>query len=83
VDAGCVDQDDLGVFAIEDALNAIAGGLGFGRDDGDFLADEGVDERGFARVGAAYDCDETGLERHGRINCTPSEGSEEGGGVGA
>jgi len=35
------------------------------------LADKRVDERGFARVWAAYDRDETGFEGHGRIDCTP------------
>jgi hypothetical protein len=71
VDARRIDQNDLRVFAIEDALNAIAGGLRFRRDDGDFLADESIDERGFARVGAADDCDETRLKWHGLTNCTP------------
>jgi hypothetical protein len=79
MDAGRVYQDDLSVFAIQDALDAVAGGLGFGGDDGDFLADEGIDERGFARVGAAYDCDETGFEGHGSANCTPLERREEDG----
>src|ERR1700733_2413006 len=83
VDAGSIYQDDLGVFAIEDALNAIAGGLRFRGDDGDFLADESIDECGFASVGAAYDCDETGLESHGLIDCTPlGDGEKAGGGGG-
>ncbi len=43
VDAGRVYQDDLGVVAIEDALNPVARSLGFRGDDGDFLADESVD----------------------------------------
>ena len=77
VDAGRVNQDDLGVFAIEDALNAIAGGLRLGRDDGDFLADESIDEGGFARVGATDDCDEAGFEGHGYKNCTPLGCGEE------
>jgi len=71
VDSRRIDQNDLRVFAIEDALNAIAGGLRFRRDNGDFLADESIDERGLPRVGAAYDCDETRLECHESINCTP------------
>ena len=78
VDAGRVYQDDLGVVAIQDALNAIAGGLGLGRDDGDFLADERIDERGFAGVGTPDDRDETGLEGHGCKNCTPLRCGEEG-----
>jgi hypothetical protein len=77
VDAGRVYQNDLSVLAVEDALNAIPGGLGFGRDDGDFLADEGIDERRFAGVGTAYDCDETRFEGHGLANCTPLESREE------
>lgn len=71
VDARSIYEDDLGVVAIEDALNAVAGGLGFGRDDGDFLADKSIDEGGFARVRAANDRYETGLEGHGQVNCTP------------
>ncbi len=53
VDAGRIDQDDLRVVAIQDSLDAIAGGLRLRRNDGDFAADELVDERRFAGVGAA------------------------------
>jgi hypothetical protein len=77
VDAGRVYQDDLRVFAIEDALNTIAGGLRFGGDDGDFLADESVDKGGFARVGAAYDRNEARFKWHGYENCTPLRYGEE------
>src|ERR1700723_1600468 len=77
VDARRVDQNNLRVFAVENALDAIASGLRFGGDDGDFLADEGFDERGFARVESAYDSDETGLECHGLVNCTLLGGGAE------
>ena len=64
VDAGRIDQDDLRVVAIHDALDAIARGLRLGRNDRDLAADERVHQRGFAGVGTADDCDETGFERH-------------------
>ena len=67
VDAGRIDQDDLRVFAIQDSLNAVARGLRLGRNDGDFAADELVDQRRFARVGAAYYGDESGFKGHGGI----------------
>jgi hypothetical protein len=76
VNAGRIYEDDLGVVAIEDALNAVARGLRFRGNDGDFLADERVDEGGFAGIGAANDRDETGFEGHGRFNCTPFDGEE-------
>ena len=65
VDSGRIDQDDLRVFAIQNALDAIAGGLRLGRNDRDFLADEGVDQSGFSRVGAPDDRDEARFEGHG------------------
>ena len=64
MNAGRIDQDDLRVFAVQNSLDAIAGGLRLRRNDGDFAADQRVYERGFARVGAADDGDESGFERH-------------------
>ena len=64
VDSGRIDEDDLRVVAIQNSLNAVAGGLRLGRNDGDFASDESIDERGFAGVGAADDCDETGFKWH-------------------
>jgi hypothetical protein len=43
-------------------LNAIARSLWARGDDRDFLADESIDERGFARVGSSDDGGEAGFE---------------------
>ena len=53
VDAGVVDEDDLAPVGGLDAQDADAGRLGLVRDDGDLLAEKGVDERGLADVRAA------------------------------
>lgn len=60
VQAGRVDENDLPFRTIDDALNAVAGSLRLGSDDGDFLADETIEQRGFTGVGAADDSDEAG-----------------------
>src|SRR6185312_13087898 len=72
VNSGCIDEHNLCINSIEDALNAIARGLRARRDDGDLTADERIYERRFARVGPAYDCDESGFEGHVKINSTPN-----------
>jgi len=59
VNAGRIDQDDLGVVTIQDSLDSIASGLWLIGDDGDLLADKRIDERGFACVGPAHDRHET------------------------
>ncbi len=64
-DAGGVDEDDLAFGAMDDAVVRVSGGLRLGRDDGDLGADEGVEERGFANVGAANEHGEAGFE--GRV----------------
>ena len=50
VDAGIVDEDDLALVGRLDAQDADPGRLGLVRDDGDLLAQDGVDEGGFADV---------------------------------
>ncbi len=67
VNAGRIDEDDLRVVAIQDSLDAIAGGLRLRGNDGYFAADELVDERRFACVGAAYYGDESRFEGHAGI----------------
>src|SRR4029077_14996366 len=68
--AGSVDQDDLrGVAAfafeqVDDALNPIARGLRFGRDDRELFTHESIEQRGLAGVRAAEDADKTGAEGH-------------------
>ena len=63
MEAGRVDEHDLAFRARDDALDAIARGLRLCGDDGDFLADEAIEERGFSRVGATDDGDEAGTVR--------------------
>ncbi len=53
VNAGRVDERDLGARPPGHAEDALARRLGLVRDDRHLLADEGVDERGLAGVGAA------------------------------
>ncbi len=53
VDAGVVDEDDLAPVRGLDAQDADPGRLGLVRDDGDLLAEQGIDESGFADVGTA------------------------------
>ena len=64
-DAGGVEEDDLEVGFVVDAADGAARGLGDGRDDGDLFAEEGVEERGLAGVGAADDGGDAGAERRG------------------
>src|SRR5690348_5377178 len=66
MNSGRIDEYDLTVFAIEDALDAVARGLRAGRDNGHFAADNCVDERGFPGVGAAENGDEAGAKIHSR-----------------
>ena len=76
VNAGGIDEDELGggvafrllgLFEggqLQDAEDAVAGGLGLVGDDGELLAEKRVEERGLAGVGTADDGDETRAERH-------------------
>ena len=59
VDSGSIDENDLRIVAIQNSLNAIAGGLRLGRNDCDFASNESIDERRFPGVRTADDCDET------------------------
>ena len=54
-DAGGVGIDYLEVFAIDDAHDAVAGGLGLAGDDAEPFAHEGVHEGGLTHVGVADD----------------------------
>ena len=54
-DAGGVEEDDLEVGGVVDAADGAPGGLGDGGDDGYGFAEHGVQEGGFACVGAADD----------------------------
>jgi len=54
-----IGKDDLVVFAVEYALDAVARGLSFWGDGREWLADQGIDECGFADVGLADDVDKS------------------------
>ena len=56
-DAGGVGEDDLEVVAVHDAQDAVACGLRFRRDDGDFLSNELIHKGGFAHIRAPYNVD--------------------------
>ena len=55
VNTGRVYKNDLGIVGGQNAKLTAAGGLRLGRDRRDLLAEQGVDERGFAHVGAPDD----------------------------
>ena len=57
-DAGRVDEDELRLAAHGDAAHRHARGLHLLGDDGDLLADRGVDQRGLAGIGRAQHGDE-------------------------
>jgi hypothetical protein len=61
VDARGVDEHDLAGGARADAENPVPRGLGLVGDDRDLLADEPVEERGFASVGPPHERDQSGL----------------------
>ena len=61
--AGRIDKNDLSFRAGYNSLNAIAGGLRFGSDDGDFLADQAIDQRGFSGVRASNNGNESRTKR--------------------
>ena len=58
-----VDERDLGIRPIHDADERVPRGLGPRRDDRQIFTEGGVQERRFADVRAADDCD--GSESHG------------------
>ena len=66
-----VDQHNLGRIAVlrfwnlQNALDAVARGLRFGRDDGQLLANQCVQQRGLAGVGPAEDANKTCAKGHG------------------
>ena len=70
VHSGSIDQDNLcGVVAfalrqVDDALDSVACGLRFGRNDCEFFAHESIEQRGLAGVRAAENADKTGAEGH-------------------
>ena len=59
VQARRIDQNDLRVRTVYDALNAVARGLRARRYDRHFFSDQAIDERRFPGVGPAYDRDKS------------------------
>lgn len=53
--AGCVDEIEVEAELVVARVDAVASGSGNVGDDVALLADEGVDDRGFAGVGTAHD----------------------------
>ena len=49
-----IDEDDLAVRDVVDALNAVAGGLRLVGGDDDLLTDDGVEKGRFTDIRAAY-----------------------------
>src|SRR5208283_3348736 len=70
VHAGSIDEHNLSAALalafrnMNDALNTVARSLRLGGDDGQFFADQRVEQRGLARVGAAENANKTGAKGH-------------------
>src|SRR6185437_4093045 len=80
MDAGGIDEDDLAAGQVEDAEQMGAGGLGMVGDGGDASAEEGIDQRALAGVGAADQGHEAGTESHGLLGYGLGEEERGGGG---
>ncbi len=71
MNSGCIDEHDLPGLAsflfshIDDAENAVARRLRLRRNDGQLLADQRIQQRALARIGAAENADKSGVEGHG------------------
>src|SRR5690349_2078795 len=63
-----IDEDRLIGAAVQHTEHALARGVRLVRDDTELFADEGVQQRGFADIGAADDRDETAAAGRG-ANC--------------
>jgi hypothetical protein len=80
VHARGVDENDLPrrplalAFDIHDALDPITRGLRLASYDGQFLADQRIQQRGLACVGTADDGNESGTKWHDRLlSVSPAE----------
>lgn len=77
VDTRSIDENYLAMMPaflfrhVYDSKNAVAGGLRLGAHDGQLLFYQRVQESGFARVWAADDAHETGVESHEEIERYP------------
>jgi hypothetical protein len=60
VDTGRVHEDHLESVSVEDAEDTISRGLGLGRDNGHFPAQDTVQERGLAHIGRTHKGNEAG-----------------------
>src|SRR3989449_7397690 len=78
---GGVGDDELRVVAREDPHDRHAGGLRLGRDDGEMLADEGIEQGGLADVGPAGEDDGAALGHRRKVHAEMEAGSGERGAV--
>src|SRR5512145_65877 len=62
MNTGRIEKDDLIIFGGQDAHLAAAGGLRLGSHGRDFLAEESVDERGLAHIGASDNGHKAGFD---------------------
>ncbi|OPY03841.1 MAG: hypothetical protein A4E66_02661 [Syntrophus sp. PtaB.Bin001] len=62
MDSRRVHKDELGVFRVEYPRDPVPGGLGFVGDDGQFLAQNAVEQCRFSHIGPADDSDKAGFE---------------------
>ena len=57
MDVRRIEEEDLGGGEGLDPQNSVPGGLGLGRNDGNLLTHEAIEEGGFAYIGPPYDGD--------------------------
>ena len=74
LEAGRIDENELGGVVGVNAGNAVARGLGFFTGNADFLPDEVIHQRGFADVGAADNGDEAAAVVGGVVGFVLQEG---------
>ena len=69
--AGRIDEHDLPGLAslllrdVDNAEDSVARGLGLRRNNGQFLADQRIQQSTLAGIGAAENADESGMKGHG------------------
>ena len=68
-DAGGVGVDNLEIISVDDAHNALAGGLRLGGDDTELFAHKGIHQRGFPYVGISNDIYESCFMHYFYVNC--------------
>src|SRR3546814_13557375 len=62
LEPGCIDKNELFVFARQHAVDTVARGLSLTRHDGNFAAYQRIGKRGLAHIGATNACDKAAKE---------------------